>query len=113
LLKIIVNSQDRSNLQQRLQELEAQIPTEATSGQRLEPNLPINSDAAATLPQIANWFHNLPDVLKIVAIALAAVLSFTLLRTVLQLVFSLITLAIVGGLVYFAYKFWVAPQPFE
>lgn len=107
-----MNSQDRSNFQQRLQELEAQIPTETTSGERLEPNLPINTDAG-TLPQIASWFHNLPDVLKIVAIAVAAIISFTLLRTVLQLVFSLITLAVVGGLVYFAYKFWVAPQPPE
>jgi hypothetical protein len=112
-LEIIVNSQDRSNLQQRLQELEAQIPVEATPGERSGTSFPVNNDAAVALPKIATWFHNLPDVLKILAIAVAAVVGFALLRTVLQLVFSLITLVVVGGLVYFGYKFWVTPAPRE
>jgi hypothetical protein len=54
------------------------------------------------------WFKNLPGVGKLVVVGATVLISLSVLQAVLKLVTSAITLAVLGGLVYLGYKFFVS-----
>ncbi len=56
------------------------------------------------------WFKALPQVGKIAVVVVSAFVTFSVLRSVLQLVAAIASLAILGTLLYLGYKFLVATQ---
>lgn len=56
------------------------------------------------------WFAAIPSSGKLLVLAIGGLLGLTLLKTVLQLVSSLITLLVLGIIFYLVYKFWIAPN---
>ena len=61
-----------------------------------------------TINRFINLFNGLPGFGKLLVIGVTTLVSFAILRAVLQLVASLITLAVLGLLAYFGYKFFLA-----
>ena len=60
--------------------------------------------------QLSSWFQGIPASGKVCAIAVGGLLSLTLIKTVFQLVSSLITLSVFGVILYLIYRFWIAPK---
>jgi len=111
-----MNSPENQKIDQRLQELESQInqtppSLNAEPGQPLERQQQDDQEIYKTLNKITDWFNGLPSTAKVIVIVVAALVGFSLLRTVFQLVASLFSLAVLGVLLYLVYKFWIAPQP--
>jgi hypothetical protein len=55
------------------------------------------------------WFNSIPASGKLLAIAGGGLLSLTLIKTVFQLITSLITLSVFGIIIYLVYRFWILP----
>ncbi len=60
--------------------------------------------------QFMNWFNGIPSSGKLLAIAGGGLLSLTLIKTVFQLISSLITLSVFGTILYLVYRFWILPK---
>jgi len=112
-----MNPQENRDYDRRLQELETELEKDQpllspeTQPRQLEER-PVNDSQPekSVLNQVVNWFNSLPSAGKVAVVAIAAILGFSLLRSVLQLVASLISLTILGVLLYLVYKFFVAPR---
>ncbi len=60
--------------------------------------------------QFMNWFNGIPSSGKLLAIAGGGLLSLTLVKTVFQLISSLVTLSVFGIILYLVYRFWILPK---
>jgi hypothetical protein len=108
-------SPDPQDWQQRLRDLEINI---GSNPKTAEPLNEIDVDAtgfgvdaiARSYQQVLAWFNGIPASGKLLAIAAGGLLGLTLIKTVFQLVTSLITLSIVGTILYLVYRFWVSPK---
>ncbi|MFB6277477.1 MAG: hypothetical protein ABEI32_15175 [Halothece sp.] len=109
------NSQ--TDWEKRLQELEAEVNEETnqqkTSAEQsyVADSSPLNSNSNQFSNQVQNissqvrrWFNELPIVGKVIVVAVGIGISFSLLKTVFQLITSLLTLAIIGALGYVGYQ---------
>ncbi len=76
------------------------------------PNLGIDA-LRSSYQQFLVWFHSIPASGKLLAIAGGGLLSLTLIKTVFQLITSLITLSIFGIILYLVYRFWILPNNSE
>jgi hypothetical protein len=63
--------------------------------------------------QFINWFNEIPASGKLLAIAGGGLLSMTLIKTVFQLITSLITLSTFGVILYLIYRFLILPKSNE
>lgn len=108
-----MNPQENHNYEQRDQELGKEHPWQSQAkqiGQSLRDNLknlPIDQSA---LNQLKTWFNGLNPVGKAAVAVMGISLGFTVVNSILQLVGSLISLAILGGILYLVYKFFLTPQ---
>lgn len=112
-----MNPQENRELERRLREIEAQInqqssprPFQSQPGQLPKLQSDRLQSIQSFLQQVTNWFNGLSGVGKAVVISAAAIVGLMVLKTVFQLVTSLISLAIVGVLLYLVYKFFVAAK---
>jgi hypothetical protein len=94
----------------------ASEPTTATSEPLKEidvdvdfPKLGIDS-FQQEYQQIIAWFNGIPSSGKLLAIVGGGLLSLTLIKTVFQLITSLITLSTFGIILYLGYRFWILPK---
>lgn len=60
--------------------------------------------------QITVWFNNLPSVGKVIVVIVGGSLGLSLLKSVFQLITSLISLALLGIILYVVYKFFITPK---
>ncbi len=111
-----MNPQNNRDYDRKLQELEDQLNSEKPRfsvetqlGQPLR-RFVNRSQLQSSFNQVANWFNNLPKSGKVTVAVIAALVAFSVLKTVLQLLASLISLAILGVILYLVYKFFVTPQ---
>ncbi len=112
-----MNPQENRDYDRRLQELENELnkdrplqSVENRPGQPLERTVNHSRPEKSVVNQVANWFNRLPKAGKVAVVAIATLIGFSVLRSVLQLVGALISLALVGGILYLVYKFFVTPQ---
>ncbi|PSO49530.1 MAG: hypothetical protein BRC33_06590 [Cyanobacteria bacterium SW_9_44_58] len=109
------NSQ--TDWEKRLQEIEAEVNEQSnqqtTSAEQsyVADSSPLNSNSNQFSNQVQNisgqvrrWFNELPIVGKVIVVAVGIGISFSLLKTVFQLITSLLTLAIIGALGYVGYQ---------
>ncbi len=107
-------SPDPKDWQRRLQELNINIDSNPNS----EPLNEIDVDATGlgmdaiqrSYQQVVAWFNGIPASGKLLAIAAGGLLSLTLIKTVFQLITSLITLSVMGMILYLGYRFWIVPK---
>lgn len=129
-----MKSSNNSDWQQRLQELEAEVNqssgqssaqnngqnnnnSESTPGNYTSYTIPERLKSMADpvryqplLDRTLMWFNTLPQVGKIAVVVVGAFVTFSMLRSVFQLVAAIASLAILGALLYLGYKFLVASQ---
>ena len=108
---------DNDNWQQRLKELEVEVnqTTPATEVKFTVPEpLQAMTDPARyqnLIDRLLPWFNNLSQPGKVAVAVVGAVVAFVVLRSVLQLVAAVASLAILGMILYLAYRFLIAPKP--
>lgn len=64
----------------------------------------------SVLNPLVNWFNSLPTLGKVAVVTIAVLVGSSLLFSVIQLITSLISLAILGVILYLVYKFFVTSQ---
>jgi len=110
-----MNPQENRDYERRLQELEAELNKDKplSSGEipfRQPLERYINrSQIESIRNRVVNWFNILPNLGKVAVVAIAAIVGVSLFLNVLRLVASLISLAILGVILYLVYKFFVTP----
>jgi len=107
-----MNPQPEEDLQQRLQKLEAEINSGSVKAgntkevrQQSQSNF-LNFKPYFTRSQL--WFQSLSGTGKLVTIGVTVLLGLAVLQAVLKLITSAISLAVLAGLVYLGYKFFVS-----
>jgi len=60
--------------------------------------------------QFLNKFQRLPKPGQVAVFAVGAIIVLTVFNTVVQLIYALITLAVLGVLIYIAYQLAISPQ---
>ena len=101
-----MNPQPEEDLQRRLQKLEAEInsqPEKPRTSTKLNFEM-LNSQ----LMQLQSWFNSLTGTKKLVVLSVSVLLGLAMLQAVFKLVASAISLAVLAGLVYVGYKFYVS-----
>ncbi|MBH8555664.1 hypothetical protein I8751_25630 [Nostocaceae cyanobacterium CENA357] len=107
-----MNPQPEEDLQRRLQKLEAEInssPVDVVQSQ--EPKKTSESsffDFKSHFKRSQLWFNNLSKMSQVIFLGVAVLLGLAIVQAVLKLVASAISLAVLAGLVYLGYKFFVA-----
>jgi hypothetical protein len=100
-----MTSPDNQDWERRFQELEVEIDPEP------DPQESPSQSLEKSMNQIKNWYNSLPTPGK-AGVAVGGVLvAFSLLNTVLKLVTSLVTVAILVVILYGVYKFFINPRP--
>lgn len=95
-------------LQQRLRQLEAEIKSKAVNDTQSQNSQFGVSNFNSQLMRLRNWFDGLSGTNKLIVVGVSALIGFGVLQTVLRLVASVISLAVLAVLVYVGYKFFVS-----
>ncbi|OKH27725.1 hypothetical protein [Chroogloeocystis siderophila] len=108
-----MNSQPEQELEQRLQQLEAELNSPTSPPVVVEPQPPASlTDRASVIPRVlyrfVNWFSGLSNIGKLIVVAVGLVIGLAVLRAVLKLVAAVISLAFLAVLLYFVYQFLLA-----
>ncbi len=109
-----MNSPEPQDWQRRFQDLKMKIDRTSvnSSFDRLEidPQSFGSEKFGRSYQQSIAWFNSIPSSAKLVAIAVGGLLGLTLIKTVFQLITSLLTLSVLGIILYLVYRFWIAPK---
>ncbi len=114
-----MNPQDNQDLESRLQELERQIDNSPSvlevNQKREETSQPQKNsqNLERFLVSIQQWFNSLPTPGKLAVIVVGVIIGFSLLNSVLRLVSSLLSVAILGVVLYVLYKIFIARRSSE
>jgi hypothetical protein len=100
--------QSEDELQQRLRQLEAEIKSSAVEDTQSQKSQFGVAGFNSQLTRLRNWFDSLSGTKKLVVVGVTALLGLGVLQTVLRLVASVISLAVLAVLVYVGYKFFVS-----
>ncbi|WP_353930811.1 hypothetical protein WJM97_21485 [Okeanomitos corallinicola TIOX110] len=107
-----MNYQPEEELKRRLQELEADMNSFSSksneNGAQQQPKEFKFAKFNSLLERSKTWFQGLSGVKKLVATGVVILLALWVLQTVFKLVTSVISLALLSGLVYLGYKFFIS-----
>ncbi|MEA5502392.1 hypothetical protein VB735_04565 [Halotia wernerae UHCC 0503] len=107
-----MNPQPEEDLQRRLQKLEAEINSSPVEfGQPEESKKTSESsffDFKSHFRRSQLWFNNLSKMSQVIFLGVAVLLGLAIVQTLLKLAASAISLAVLVGLVYLGYKFFVS-----
>lgn len=115
-----MNPQPDRDSERRQKKLDAQlnqtyVPPPAVPQQQL-PQKPLATgfeSVQSPLNRFINWFNGLSSFGKLIVIGVAATVSLAILRAVLTLVVSVISLALLGVILYFLYQLLPAHKKTE
>jgi hypothetical protein len=87
-------------------------PPEALNQIEVDPRFFFGWETLKTrFNQTVAWFQSMSATGKIFTAIGSAILIFTLLKTVFEILSSLITLCVVAVIFYGVYRIWIAPKP--
>ncbi|MBD2345880.1 hypothetical protein [Anabaena subtropica] len=101
-----MNPQPDDDLQRRLQQLEAQMNSQPPAPEKNSPLSWLNWNP--NFQKLQLWFKGLSGTKKVVVVGGSVVLGIAIAQMVLKVVVSAISLALLAGLVYLGYKFFVS-----
>jgi hypothetical protein len=111
-----MNQPHNQDYNRRLEELEAELESERSSatgqtpiGQRFQRYINREHTQAA-IEKTRQWFNRLPTSGKVTVAVVAVLVGFSVLASILQLVASLVALAILGVILYLVYKFFISSE---
>ena len=110
-----MTSPEPQNWQRRIQDLKSNFDRSVSGSEHLNQ---IDVDAPGfgieglqhSYRQFLSWFSSIPASGKLLAIAGGGLLGLSLIKTVFQLISSLITLSVFGVILYLVYRFWILPK---
>ncbi len=110
-----MTSPEPQNWQRRIQDLKSNFDRTVAGSEDLKQ---IDVDAPSlgleglqqSYQQFISWFSGIPASGKLLAIAGGGLLGLSLIKTVFQLISSLITLSVFGVILYLVYRFWILPK---
>lgn len=107
-----MNSSDNQDWQRKLEELETEVNQNSSSTVQTEtetvyPQVEIDNmnSSSGWLNSARDWFNGLAPIGQIAVGVIAVMLGFSVLNIFLKVISSLISVAILGGLVYLGYKY--------
>ena len=113
-----MNSSDNQDWQRKLEELEKEVnqnnpSTVQTQTETVYPEVEIDNmnSSSGWLNSARDWFNGLAPIGQIAVGVIAVMLGFSVLNIFLKVISSLISVAILGGLVYLGYKYIFAESP--
>jgi hypothetical protein len=99
---------EQQNQQKRIEEIEAEIEHEFSAQETNTESTPVTSTSwGSMLAPIQEWFQSLPTIGKAIVAFGSVMLGLSLLKTVFNLVSALISLTVVGVIIYLIYKFFI------
>ena len=101
--------QDSQDWARKLEEIEQEINQNSTATPPVTPTEVINP-LNQWIGVIQNWLNGLPKAGKIAVVAIALIISFSLLSTVLHIITSLLSIALLGGILYVGYRVLTMPS---
>ncbi len=116
--KIHMTSPEPQNWQSRIRDLKSNFDRSVSGSEQLNqidvdiPDLGIDA-LQRGYQQFVTWFRSIPASGKLLAIAGGGLLGLSLIKTVFQLISSLITLSVFGIILYLVYRFWILPKNTE
>jgi hypothetical protein len=112
-----MNPENNPDLERKLQELEAEIAQSVTPApspvSRMNHDEKLENKLENWLSAAKAWFNRLPPLAKVAVAVVGVMAVFSLLNSVLKLVASLISIAILGVILYLLYKVFFAPRSSE
>lgn len=109
-----MNSSDNQDWQRRLEELEGEVnQSTASNSQRqtetVHPHVEIDQaqPISGWLNSSRDWFNSLAPIGQVAVGIVAIMLGFSILNIFLKVISSLVSVAILGGLLYLGYKYIV------
>ena len=113
-----MNSSDNQNWQRRLEELEVEVNQSTSSNNRgqtrtVHPQVEVDNipSISGGLNKARDWFNGLAPIGQVAVGVIAIMLGFSVLNIFLKVVSSLISVAILGGLLYLGYKYFIVGSP--
>ncbi len=103
-----MNSQNKPDWERRFQELETEVNQESNDSSVRSMN--VSDYLESTVSRLKAWFEGLPNIGRVAVAIMAALVVLSLLNTVLKLVASLISIAILGVVLYLLYRFFLNPR---
>ncbi len=101
-----MNPEDHRRLERQLENLEAEL-----NQQKLQQSSFDTSQSIQSLySQFIIWYQGLTRVGQVAVIVGGALIGLSLVSTVVKLISLALNLAVLGVIVYVAYKFFLAPQ---
>jgi hypothetical protein len=113
-----MSSSNQQEWQRKIKDLKIEIDKERSTDEPIIPEILSSIDAELLdgdswkekVSTTQNWFEQIPATGKLAVGVGVAIISLMLLKTVFQLVTSLITLAVVAVALWIAYRFVIAPK---
>jgi hypothetical protein len=109
-----MKTQENQDWERKLEELEINInqsnPSTSTNMPELNESKYKSQKIAKFLITARNLFNNLPIYGKLGVIVVAGMLGFSLLKTALQIIISVLVITILGVVLYVLYKSSVTPR---
>lgn len=97
--------ENEQDLKSRLRELEVSTPTNVYPA---TIQTSTSKESSEELNKFINLFKSLSSTGKIIAVSVATIVGFAVLKSLVSLVATLFSLAFLGLVVYFVYQFLVA-----
>ena len=104
-----MNSPDPSKLEEQLNQLEAEINIHPVV--KYQPADTPSSPLPLPFAKLIDWYQDLSGSGKIIAVVVSAIVGFMALGLFLRLVATLLSLVVLGTLLYIGYKFFSKSQP--
>ncbi|NJK47577.1 hypothetical protein HC931_04745 [Candidatus Gracilibacteria bacterium] len=101
-----MSSQPNSDWERKLQDLETEIHQTTPIN---NTNIP-DETTKNTVYRIQAWFDSLPPVGRLAVGLIAMTIAFSILSTIFKIVTSLLSVAVVGIVLYLGYKFFMTPH---
>ena len=109
-----MNSSDKQDWQRRLEELEVEVNQSTSSNserqtETVHPHVEIDQaqSISSWLNSSRDWFNSLAPIGQVAVGIVGIMLGFSVLNIFLKVISSLVSVAILGGLIYLGYKYIV------
>jgi hypothetical protein len=107
-----MSSSENPNWQSKIEQIETEINAESIKTETVRPHreIDISQQLEGWVKTAINWFDRLPQTAKVVVGIAGVMMGFSVLNSLLHLISSLVSIGILGFILYFGYKYWLKSQ---
>ena len=107
-----MNSFNDRNWQRKIEEIETELNSDDSKTETVRPQIEIENSPSLKgwLDTAKRWFDRLPLVGKVLVGISGVMLGVSALNTLLTIISSLISIAILGFILYLGYRYFISPS---